>query len=556
MSSTLLHCLSELMPKTHHMKNFIFTTLFFFIGIISSVAQPVGRSSDKLNGTNISKRIETNQHIRGAFNPAVKMATMPLTKPLNAPITETPKGKIQWYQTSWICLFMTAIVDNTGIASKLCFGDDGKLYFYDIASSGQAYWTVADMDDKGNIRIPLNQEVGYDPEYGKLTLKLIHFEEKEGMLNPVIDTDAEYYELVMDNDKVIRSADIQKEWMQRGFLALIDEEGGTSSLCGSMTMTPVYDEVVVPPTTATHQEYSYKYVMDGVAGNSFADVAFDGNDVYIKGICTSLPDIWLKGTIDNGKITFKSGQYMGAITYHHYFSAAHREKKIVDGQEKEVWVLDDEWTCNISEDRKTIQFEKDRRFTVLIAGDVSYALEQGELKEFKETLSTPQKPEIISMEDIGGIALFFIQPTVDVNGNSIRPENLSWRMYFDDKLYTFSPDTYNSLTEPLTEIPYAYNDDWDFITYGNEQSVYIYETEYNTIGVESVYTLNGEKMVSERAYYKATGISANETNKQVKETYYTGIDGRRVNKPHKGLYIKTEVYTDGTRQNRKIIVRK
>lgn len=221
-----------------------------------------------------------------------------------------------------------------------------------------------------------------------------------------------------------------------------------------------------------------------------------------------------------------------------------------------MWVLDDEWTCDISEDRKTIQFEKDRRFTVLIAEDVSYALEKGELKEFIEVLSTPQKPEIISMEDIGGIALFFKQPTIDINGNSIRPQNLSWRLYFDDKLYTFSPDTYNSLTKPLTEIPYAYNDDWDFIMHGNEQSVYIYETEYNTIGVESVYTLNGEKMVSERAYYKATGISENVINKQVKETHYTNIDGRRINKPHKGLYIKTDIYTDGTQQHRKVIITK
>ncbi len=538
------------------MKNLIITTFFFFIGIISSLAQPIYNNSSKLNDTNTNQRIEMNKNVRGVFNPAFKVVAMPLQNSQKSPITESPKGKTQWYQTSWICLFMTAIVDNTGIASKLCFGDDGKLYFYDITSSGQAFWTVADIDEKGNIRIPLNQEVGVDPQYGKLTLKLIHFEDKDGMLNPVIDTDATFYELVMDNDKVIRSADIHKEWMQRGFLALIDEEGGTSSLCGSITMTPVYDKVITPPTSATHQEYSYKYVMDGVEGNSFADVAFDGKDVYIKGLCTSLPDIWLKGTNDNGKITFKSGQYMGAITYHHYFSAAHREKKTVDGQEKEVWVLDDEWTCDISEDRKTIQFEKDRRFTVLIAEDVSYALEKGELKEFNEVLSTPQKPEIISMEDIGGIALFFKQPTIDINGNSIRPQNLSWRLYFDDKLYTFSPDMYNSLTEPLTEIPYAYNDDWDFIMHGNEQSVYIYETKYNTIGVESVYTLNGEKMVSERTYYKATGISENVTNKQVKKTYYTNIDGRRINKPRKGVYIKTDIYTDGTRQHHKVIITK
>ena len=40
-------------------------------------------------------------------------------------------------------------------------------------------------------------------------------------------------------------------------------------------------------------------------------VAVDGSDIYLQGLCSSLPEAWVKGTIENGKATFAGGQFYG-----------------------------------------------------------------------------------------------------------------------------------------------------------------------------------------------------------------------------------------------------
>ena len=45
--------------------------------------------------------------------------------------------------------------------------------------------------------------------------------------------------------------------------------------------------------------------------NKTTEVAFDGNDIYIKGLSNFCPDAWLKGTINGNTATFLYGQYMG-----------------------------------------------------------------------------------------------------------------------------------------------------------------------------------------------------------------------------------------------------
>jgi hypothetical protein len=44
-------------------------------------------------------------------------------------------------------------------------------------------------------------------------------------------------------------------------------------------------------------------------------VAFDGNDIYVKGIAMWFPEAWLKGTIQGNKVVFASGQFVGEDEY-------------------------------------------------------------------------------------------------------------------------------------------------------------------------------------------------------------------------------------------------
>lgn len=477
--------------------------------------------------------------------------------PRKAPVARTaPEGTLQWYSTSWMCLFYEYVIDNTGVASQLCYGDNGEVNFYDITSSGQDVWTKATIDDEGTIRIPLHGEAGADQRWGKLTLEVANFEIKEGQINAVIIPDAEYYVLKRRSDGVIVSDDIDKDWMERTYMVLIDEYGRVYSLCGAITMTPVEDEVVTPPAGAEVKDYTYLFIQYGNMYSMLTQAAYDGNDVYVQGLCDALPDIWLKGEYneDKTKIVFRSGQYMGPGQYHHYFSAAHQETETIDGEEELVWKLDDNYVCTVSDDGKTIYLDNEHKFTVTIAGDVAYAIDGGKLIEYHETLTTPAAPIISGVEDIEGICVLFYLPTWDVDGNFINPDNLSWRLYFDDQLYTFDPAIYGNLSESMTEIEYGFIDNWDFF-FDGEQRVYIYEDTYKNIGIESVYTLNGESRVSERTYYgTVTGMdSARLDGKKPLRVTYTDLGGRTVEKPCNGLYIRTETYGDGTVKHIKVL---
>ena len=70
---------------------------------------------------------------------------------------------------------------------------------------------------------------------------------------------------------------------------------------------PATPEVVVAPEGLVTEEYSitarnYEDKAD-VSGNVL--IGFDGSDVYIQGLCTRLPEAWVKGTLDGTTITFR-----------------------------------------------------------------------------------------------------------------------------------------------------------------------------------------------------------------------------------------------------------
>lgn len=128
-------------------------------------------------------------------------------------------------------------------------------------------------------------------------------------------------------------------------------------------------------------------------------------------------------------------------------------------------------------------------------------------------------------------------------------------MYYDDVLYSFDPSVYESLESPTTEIPYGADDNWDFLFYNNiEQAVVIYETEYDNIGIESVYKVDGETRVSERSYYGIVRLDETTVGlKPVLESSVVDICGKPVDTPSHGIYIRTDKYTDGTEHTYKVL---
>ena len=77
------------------------------------------------------------------------------------------------------------------------------------------------------------------------------------------------------------------------------------------------DELVVLPEGVEPEVWALEgFYGNGSEGNDVfrtTEVAFDGNDVYVKGLAYYFEDAWLKGTLDaeTGIVTFPSGQLVG-----------------------------------------------------------------------------------------------------------------------------------------------------------------------------------------------------------------------------------------------------
>ena len=89
----------------------------------------------------------------------------------------------------------------------------------------------------------------------------------------------------------------------------------------SLVLNESYDgasyQMVDLPEDAKVEEWYFNAVSHQTDGSSYPvkntviNVAFVGNDVYVKNISTNLPEAWVKGVVSESGITFASGQYLG-----------------------------------------------------------------------------------------------------------------------------------------------------------------------------------------------------------------------------------------------------
>ena len=91
-------------------------------------------------------------------------------------------------------------------------------------------------------------------------------------------------------------------------------------------------DVVTPPEgieTATWYYNGYN-AYGSVEGE--VQVAFDGSDIYLQGLYSSMPEAWVKGVISGDKATFETGQFLGLYysTTEVYFLGADADNNVKD----------------------------------------------------------------------------------------------------------------------------------------------------------------------------------------------------------------------------------
>jgi len=280
----------------------------------------------------------------------------------------------------------------------------------------------------------------------------------------------------------------------------------------------LFEKITSEPVAAPEGLTREKYGLSAPAATGyFVDVAFQGNDVYVFGIDSNLPEACVKGTIDGDKVTFKSGQYLGAdevAGYHMYLMSA---------TEEEVYDEDDDYTyvdyklndndITFTYDAATKSLSNGSTFLVNQGKSVGaplFAFTGGKIKKFEDVAATPSPVDEYSFDGANYIRSYgygyldFDIPNCDVNGDLLDTEKLYYKVYYGDsdnaKPFIFSPEEYETLEEPLTEVPYLLNNG-EFNARGAEHSLTFYVNFSTNIGLQTVYYGGGERRESEIVWY-------------------------------------------------------
>ena len=271
---------------------------------------------------------------------------------------------------------------------------------------------------------------------------------------------------------------------------------------------PPAPEVVTVPETLVAEEYAVSYTdFDGHAAGSSVKVGFDGTDVYIQGFCATLPEAWIKGTMDGNTITFAGGQYYGK--YYSY----------------ELFLQDNDAVFTYDEANNTLTA------TGLVYNQTgnSYAdyYKNPVIKKVVEKVATPATPTISAIKASGyGDVVRYNVPPIDVDGDGLVSSKLSFQFFTDVEQVinplTFTTDYFTRLTEDMTVIPYGFTEDYDF--YNNEIYLNMPHSTWNKIGIQSIYTGGGEEKKSEIFWYTIKEYGGNEGGDTEDITIPAGVE--------------------------------
>ena len=188
------------------------------------------------------------------------------------------------------------------------------------------------------------------------------------------------------------------------------------------------------------------------------------------------------------------------------------------------------------------------------------------LVAFDEYPATPATP-VFNDDDVtinktaGWAVLHFTIPTVDTEGYRLNDNKLYYNILLDGEVFTFDPEVYIGLSSEMTDIPYKFEDNINFDIYigaNGRHTVYIYTTDFSTVGVQSFYTAGGEVNYSEVASVtipvNPSGLNEVASGVQAVNTRYYDLMGRELPAaPATGLYLQCTTYSNGTNATIKVV---
>lgn len=497
-------------------------------------------------------------------------------------ITEQPEGESKTYSRSgaayrdWMGYWKDT---QDGTKTELVFSSDGKTVYWKnpVTKYTQDSWIQGELNEDGTkIVFPAGQYLYYNTkqQYG---YQLYH------IYNIVLDSYGYDYESFSIDYSTPITLSVDGTTLKlegtsdTNIIASVsdDDDPAWNYYGDAETVLTLFTDIpIAAPDDMQTSTYILRYGSEGNTKRN-VNVGFSGNEMYIQGIYSYLPDAWLKGTVDGNTVTFTSGQYIGddeGTMVYWVAATAAEEWDDYWGEMTTVYKYADKITFQYDPETGTYTGDK-----TLIVSSVKDGINRWGtyvnpvLTPYEDTAATPADPVIDEFanpgydedegEDVEGYFDFYIY-TQDVNGKDLNADNIYYRLYVNnDQLLTLTKQKYEELDEDMSEFRYDFTDYYDFYikTTTGYHSIYLYDT-YERIGVQVIYRGGGEEHASNIVYSDGsvtpTSVGSIQAVPGTVRTEYFDLSGRRISKNAPGqVVIKRTIDADGRVSTSKVVTR-
>lgn len=519
--------------------------------------------------------------------------------PVNPVITE-PKGETVLYNKTSFGTFVmgsSLYMYTEDFPAEVIWGEGGEVYFKNLVSVFPDDYYLKGTLSGNTITMPCNQTIeyieedGYGVNFGVLKTE-ISVENGQEVIDFIYAPEVESISFTLDNEggmkMVLPGEPFDGENVPEyvaGFYYTDD-----CSFLGYSDFSQEYTRLALQrveiPAGADVKQYVY---IDAYNYASIVDVAFVGDYLYIRGLSSMLPEGTIRAKVNGSKAVVPQDQYLG-IYYDMYYiftkvlyANPDYDEENPEAADPFIFAPSDVgFELNIDSDGQTIYADREGTYLSFHCDAEDFLNSLGFFDVFTlryqdSFAGTPANP--VSLEyhtewasQQGFNDFFFTLSNFTEKGNLLDVEKLYYKVFVNGEPLVFREhEQENLLGQPVTVysgvpvdvelLPYLFNNNEDIFKFSdNAFDIGIYRDDVETIGVQAVYYFEENFTYSDIVTLdvetgevtEESGVSEVALGGEAVSTVYYSLDGRRLQNPVRGIYIRVDRMSDGSNRVEKM----